>query len=237
MTRASKMLATAATAGVLAMTAGQASAALIYSGDPPGGTNSSSVAGPDAALASHYDDGAGGRNNLGQGLDTGLAVPTDFTMSAFVNLDDANGDNMVFGTTAGAPLHLGFRGSDAYFGFWGNDSNATGGAPVGGWHHFTWTYDSTAQTQTIYEDGAQISTSSGHAPYGGGGTINIATTNGNGGDMNGALDDVRIYDTSSNAAAALAIYNNSILTDVPEPASLGILAIGGLGLLARRRRA
>ena len=114
------------------------------------------IVGP-GSYAPHFDDGSGGNANLSTGFSTNNTLGSvsnsgnNFTMSAWVNLDNTNGDNMVFGTNGGSPMHLGFRGDQAYFGFWGNDSGSgnlagngvTHGADVtGNWNFFTWTYDS-----------------------------------------------------------------------------------------------
>ena len=49
--------------------------------------------------------------------------------------------------------------------------------------------------------------------------------------FNGGIDEVAVYNTQLSSTDIQQIYNSAI----PEPTTLGLLAIGGLGLLMRRR--
>ena len=58
--------------------------------------------------------------------------------------------------------------------------------------------------------------------------VHIGSRPGGGPYFAGIIDEVRIYDETLSEAQILAL--------VPEPTALALLALGGLGLLARRRR-
>ena len=137
----------------------------------------------------------------GTGIDTGVDTATvgidggPFTVMAWINRSSFKSDNMVFGTmNNGSPdLHLGFRKSTAYCGFWGNDSGAY--APVGiyEWHHWAVRYDGTSK-QEIFIDGVLINSDPGHGPYSGSGVdLTIGHTFGNGGAFAGAIEHPRVF--------------------------------------------
>ncbi|MGC8551406.1 MAG: LamG domain-containing protein [Phycisphaerae bacterium] len=52
--------------------------------------------------------------------------------------------------------------------------------------------------------------------------------------FNGGIDEVAVYNTQLSSTDIQQIYNSA--SNVPEPTTLALLAIGGLGLLLRRRR-
>ncbi len=220
--------------------------------------SSTGIVGPDdgthvpPTTAINFDDGAGGNNNLGSGiasnqtLNSLTGIGNAFTMGAWVNLDNTNGDNMVFGTDGGSPMHLGFRGDSAYFGFWGNDSNSAS-LPnlVGHWNYFSWVFNPFLGEQKIYENGVLISDSFNHpGPSQGGQLLTVGTNSSNGGDLAGSIDDARIYSFAFNDSQVATLFANASLPDgvvpipTPEPASLaiwGVVIAGGL-LVARRRK-
>lgn len=124
---------------------------------------------------------------------------SDYTAMAWINVLDATGDHMVFGTLAGDQrLHLGTRAGNLHSGHWGDDLSATGANDPGTWHHVAWVGQASG-IQQIYKDGELV-------PDDGGGTgatpnnpvvdellIGIAEAPGRG--YSGALDEVKYFDT------------------------------------------
>jgi hypothetical protein len=53
--------------------------------------------------------------------------------------------------------------------------------------------------------------------------------------FSGNIDDVSIWNTALDEAAILNIKDNGVASAIPEATSLGLLALGCLGLLRRRR--
>jgi len=135
------------------------------------------------------------------GIDTG-----PFTVMAWVNRDNLSGDHMVFGTEAIPALHLGFRDTKVYFGFWGNDSDSAG-FPANEWHHVAWRYDPSVNggQQDIFIDGQSVNASGSHGPYGSNQELLIGRTPLNDGAFGGALSDVRVYNVALDAAGIGAI--------------------------------
>ena len=138
---------------------------------------------------------------------------------AWCNLDDF-GEHMVFGSPkpkapgsgsddAGA-LHLGFRGTSVYYGWWGASVNRDAqiayiGQP-GEWHHIAWRFDGmdSGGNQDIFEDGTMYVSHATPSWYGGilaenNNAPNVPTnlligrTVSNSGAYSGYLADVRVY--------------------------------------------
>ena len=112
-----------------------------------------------------------------------------------------------------------------------SETAAVGTTPPGDgdWHHIAVTFSS--GDHDLYIDGERVG---GSATTG---TIDARSTElgigawiGDGASFSrSALDDLRIYDN--------VLTQSDIQALIPEPAGLGLLALGGLGLFARRRRA
>jgi Concanavalin A-like lectin/glucanases superfamily len=185
------------------------------------------VAGPSGNMnAIHIDLANTPDETDGSGINTGTMVDNadvnifqgPYTAMAWVNLDDQNGDHMVFGTpppiSGGAgSLHLGFRGTLVYNGYWGagagRDSSIAYIGQPGEWHHIAWRFTGSngPGNQDIFEDGQLYNSFPASGNYGGiltgdGNVPNvpkvllIGRTVSNNGAYSGALSDVRIYNTA-----------------------------------------
>ena len=170
----------------------------------------------------------------------GITNTTPYTAMAWLNFANANGDNMIFGSDgATAPaevLHNGSRGGNLHSGHWGDDIGPDQGVFVssqpGTWHHFAYTNNGPGQAQSIYMDGNLVVGPG--APGAGAMDINklllIGTSN-NGGSFNGGIDEVKVFNSELTQAQIQAA---SVV--IPEPGSLAVVMLSGLGVLALRRR-
>jgi len=180
------------------------------------------------------------------------ASSTSYTMMAWVNVADFNNpdgagdnDNMIFGQVVpGSPtndqfLHNGFRGAKVHQGHWGNDERTGPDLAENTWYHVAYVYDGTQMTQYINGQPSTPDELEGDPPSNNPenplaalNNITIGKTEGNNGNFTGTLDEVKMFDT----VLSQAQIQQEALIPIPEPASVGLLGIGALGLLARRRR-
>ncbi|MCF7955825.1 MAG: LamG domain-containing protein [Phycisphaerae bacterium] len=109
----------------------------------------------------------------------------------------------------------------------------------GSWHHAVATVDASTGTTSLYIDGVLKGTGSGTI----GDRSNAMQIGGNPDAPNrswaGNFDDVAVWSRALSVDEVTAIWNNgtgaSVSSLIPEPATLAILGLGGLGLLRRRR--
>ena len=117
------------------------------------------------------------------------------------------------GSDDAGSLHLGFRGSSVYNGWWGasvgRDSQIAYIGQPGEWHHIAWRFTGAAGpgNQDIFEDGVLYNSSPTTSYYGGilqennnvpnaPTVLLIGRTVSNNGAFNGSLSDVRVYNTA-----------------------------------------
>ena len=122
-----------------------------------------------------------------------------------------------------------------------NDGNwdtvsSTGTVNDGEWHHIVYTNDGAANT--IYIDGVfNNSAPAGRirSNYGAGYPFDFGKQSGGAPSYIGLLDEVRVSGVTPGEAFPdpMGLYLNSL---VPEPASLTVLGLGALGLIARKRK-
>jgi hypothetical protein len=172
------------------------------------GSETTFVPGPAGNMnAVHFDCEDNDDSSKGSGISTGIDTLTlgitqnDFTVAAWISRDVLKGDNMVFGTgsddsTNTGSLHLGFRGTDVYMGFWGNDSNVASGFKSHEWHHMAWRYKIDTGSQDIFIDGVLKHSSAGHNAYAQARILLCGRTSYNSGAFCGSISDWRVYNTA-----------------------------------------
>jgi hypothetical protein len=106
------------------------------------------------------------------------------------------------------------------------------------WYMVTLTRDA-SDNLTLYLNGSSLATGTDSQDLNTGATGALAIGNkvtGAGHPVQGSLDEFAFYNTALSASDVATLYSIGSGTPVPEPASLSLLALGGVALLARRRK-
>lgn len=180
--------------------------------------------------------------------------PASYTVTLWANASSTNGFASPITSRDDNPSNVhGFIVYNDNGGNWNNwTGNAVGvgtwdqlsGGPVSTdtWTHLALSYDAATNTKSFYVDGSLANTKNTGALYSPNGTVESENLHiGSGADSGGAfffsgnIDDVSIWNTALDEATILNIKDNGVTSAIPEPTSLGLLALGCLALVRRRR--
>lgn len=145
---------------------------------------------------------------------------SSWTVSAWAKFNSVASDNGIIGhggASTNNGLHLGTRGVNVYYGFFGNDAssaNSGNDLVVGRWYHMVWVYDFAQKQKLIYVNGRIAFTGSitGAAGYAGTGT-NTALgyypwSGSQQGPLNGWLGRVQMYNRVLSASEVSQIFSS-----------------------------
>jgi len=194
-------------------------------------------------------DGVGDYVNLGTGLSGDFEPQADaFSISVWVKFDPdgapAPGGLWGMLVDKGGQYRLWNHADEGPMITLGNTHNAISDADSaienGAWHNMVMTAPAATSGPKIYLDGV-LTPFAGTFSSGNIGNVLAASTPTLLGSRNGAtnydvqgwMDEVAFFNYELSADEAEWLSQNSL---VPEPATMALLAIGGLGMLARRRR-
>ena len=135
-----------------------------------------------------------------------------FTVSAWINMDDINGDQAIMGNTTwgtnNQSLHLVVANGKPILGLYNNDLTANQTLEPNQWYYLTFQYDADAQTQRIFLNGEQIAERTGAAAFAGGKTLEIGRMKETGNSyFRGRMKDIAITDAALSASEIQSMMN------------------------------
>ena len=172
------------------------------------------------ALATHLNfDGVNDYVQAPSGINI---ANSSFTIEFYAKRSLSNTNDYVFNQgsfSTNNNLHIGFRDNDNFlFAFYNNDLNIPAANYVSDneWHHWSCVYNITDGSRVVYQDGIVVaSQTTGVAPYGGSGSVQIGSQNSYQHFFDGNLDEVRIW----NRALSLVEIQNNINCELPTPST------------------
>jgi len=169
------------------------------------GTINGAVAFNSDSIGSFYFNNANADNITLPGLPATFWNASSWTVLAWAKFLGVSGDNGIFGHGAASVnngLHLGTRGTNVFYGFFGNDMSSSGTGntlEINKWYHIAWAFDNAQKQKLIYINGrlAVAGALTGAVGYTGTGTntaIGYYPWPGNPqGPLNGWLGRVQMY--------------------------------------------
>ncbi len=161
---------------------------------------------------------------------------SSFTALAWINADTLGGDKTIFGTDqtgTNVGLHLITRGTQAWMGFYANDTGGAQTLSASTWYLMTWRYDISNGQQAIFINGALDNATTGHAAFQGNDTIRIGRWGG-GNYFDGVIDEAAFFNRALTDAEIAALYaagpvvpgNQTYYSNLVKR-GLGTLTLGG----------
>ncbi len=194
----------------------------LHMEDPLGSGSFSNVAGVSAFCAGGTCPDAGRKGKVGQAA--GFNGTTDrisagqnldlanksFTVAFWLRRDTLNTNQFVFGagtTETNKGLHIGFRDNNAFTcAFFWNDLNTVPYADRG-WNHYACTYDAATRQRAIYRNGQIVAQDIALANYQGAGNWMVGNLPFAHWPLNGAMDEVVVYQQALKTYEIEAMYN------------------------------